>query len=51
MTIEESMGHAVTTAGQAVIFAGGTVVVAILGLAVAGIPFMTAAGIATRRSS
>jgi len=30
-----------------VIFAGGTVVIAILGLAVAGVPFMTAAGIAT----
>jgi len=47
MTIEESAGRAVATAGQAVIFAGGTVVIAILGLAVAGIPFMTAAGIAT----
>ena len=31
---------------QAVVFAGGTVVVAILGLAVAGVPFMTAGGIA-----
>jgi len=47
MTIQESAGRAVATAGQAVIFAGGTVVIAILGLAVAGIPFMTAAGIAT----
>ena len=28
------------------VFAGGTVVIAILGLAVAGVPFMTAAGIA-----
>ena len=28
------------------IFAGGTVVIAILGLAVAGVPFMTAAGVA-----
>lgn len=46
MTVEESVGRAVATAGQAVIFAGGTVVIAILGLAVAGIPFMTAAGIA-----
>ena len=45
MTIEESVGRAVATAGQAVIFAGGTVVIAILGLAVAGIPFMTAGGI------
>jgi len=46
MTVEESVGRAVATAGQAVIFAGGTVVIAILGLAVAGIPFLTAAGIA-----
>jgi putative drug exporter of the RND superfamily len=44
--VEESVGHAVATAGQAVIFAGGTVVIAILGLAVAGVPFLTAAGIA-----
>ncbi len=47
MTVAESVGRATATAGQAVIFAGGTVVIAILGLAVAGIPFMTAAGIAT----
>jgi RND superfamily putative drug exporter len=46
MSIEESVGRAVATAGQAVIFAGGTVVIAILGLAVAGVPFLTAAGIA-----
>ncbi len=47
MDVEESVGRAVATAGQAVIFAGGTVVIAILGLALAGIPFMTAAGVAT----
>jgi RND superfamily putative drug exporter len=47
MTIPEAVGRAVATAGQAVIFAGGTVVVAILGLAVSGVPFMTAAGIST----
>lgn len=46
MTVEESAGRSVATAGQSVIFAGGTVVIAILGLAVAGVPFMTAAGIA-----
>ena len=34
------------TAGRAVIFAGGIVVIAILGLAVAGVPFMTAAAVA-----
>jgi RND superfamily putative drug exporter len=45
-SIEESVGRAVATAGQSVIFAGGTVVIAILGLAVAGIPFVTTAGIA-----
>ncbi|MEO8106043.1 MAG: MMPL family transporter [Actinomycetes bacterium] len=46
MPVEESVGRAVATAGQSVIFAGGVVVIAILGLAVSGIPFMTAAGIA-----
>ena len=46
MTVEEAVGRATATAGQAVIFAGGTVVIAILGLAVAGVPFMTSAGIA-----
>jgi putative drug exporter of the RND superfamily len=46
MSVEESAGRAVATAGLAVIFAGGTVVIAILGLAVAGIPFLTAAGVA-----
>ena len=44
--VEESVGRAVETAGQVIIFAGGTVVIAILGLAVAGVPMMTAAGIA-----
>ncbi len=47
MTVPEAAGRAVATAGQAVVFAGGTVVIAILGLAVAGLPFMTAAGVAT----
>ncbi len=46
MTVPESAGRAIATAGQAVIFAGGTVVIAILGLAFAGVPFMTAAGVA-----
>ena len=46
MPVEDSVGRAVATAGQVVVFAGGTVVVAILGLAVAGVPFMTAGGIA-----
>ncbi|MFI6826530.1 MMPL family transporter [Kribbella sp. NPDC050241] len=46
VSVEESVGRAVATAGRAVLFAGGTVVVAILGLAVAGVPFMTAGGVA-----
>jgi len=46
MIVEEAVGRAVATAGQAVVFAGGTVVIAILGLAVAGIPFVTNGGIA-----
>ncbi len=44
--VADAAGRAVATAGQAVIFAGGTVVIAILGLTVAGVPFMTAAGVA-----
>jgi RND superfamily putative drug exporter len=47
LTVVDAAGRAVATAGLAVIFAGGTVVIAILGLAVAGVPFMTAAGLAT----
>ena len=46
LTVQESAGRAVATAGQAVVFAGGTVVIAILGLAVAGVPFITAGGMA-----
>jgi RND superfamily putative drug exporter len=47
MTVVESAGRATATAGQAIVFAGGTVVIAILGMGVAGIPFMTAGGLAT----
>jgi putative drug exporter of the RND superfamily len=46
MSVVESAGRAVATAGRSVVFAGGTVVIAILGLAVAGVPFMTAGGVA-----
>ncbi len=42
--IEESIGRTNATAGQAVLVAGGTVVVAILGLKLAGIPFVSALG-------
>lgn len=47
MAMNESIARSVASAGQAVLFAGGTVMIAILGLAVAGIPFMTAGGVAT----
>ncbi len=47
MDIVESVGRSVATAGQAVVFAGGTVVIAILGLGFSGVSFMTAAGVAT----
>ncbi|HET9649712.1 MAG TPA: MMPL family transporter, partial [Microlunatus sp.] len=43
---EESTARAVATAGSAVIFAGLTVMVALAGLAVAGIPFLTTMGVA-----
>ena len=43
--VAESVGRAMATAGKAVVFAGGTVVVAILGLAFAGLPFVSAAGV------
>ena len=44
--VHEAAGRAVSTAGQPVVFAGGTVVVSILGMAVAGVPFMTVGGFA-----
>jgi putative drug exporter of the RND superfamily len=46
VSVEESVGSALATAGKPVVVAGGIVVVAILGLVVAGVPFMTAGGIA-----
>ncbi|MEV0220635.1 MMPL family transporter [Streptomyces sp. NPDC050704] len=42
----EAAGRAVATAGGPVVFAGGTVVVSILGMAVANVPFMTVGGLA-----
>jgi RND superfamily putative drug exporter len=44
MDVTESIGRTNATAGQAVVVAGGTVVVAILGLQLAGIPFVSALG-------
>ncbi|ANF30347.1 transporter [Leifsonia xyli] len=43
---EESAARAVATAGSAVLFAGITVIIALAGLAVANIPFLTTMGIA-----
>ena len=44
--VEESAARANATAGGAVVFAGVTVVIAIAGLAVIGIPFVTVMGLA-----
>jgi len=44
MTVTEAAARATATAGQAVIIAGGTVVIAILGLAISGIPVVTLMG-------
>ena len=45
LSVGESIVRATTTAGRAVVVAGGTVVVSIMGLAVAGLPFLTAVGV------
>ena len=44
--VTESIARATATSGSAVVFAGLTVIIALLGLAVAGIPFLTALGVA-----
>ncbi|MFF3071077.1 MMPL family transporter [Kitasatospora sp. NPDC057904] len=46
LTPEEAAARATATAGSAVVFAGLTVVVALAGLAVAGVPFLTVMGLA-----
>jgi putative drug exporter of the RND superfamily len=46
MDSEESAGVAVGTAGNAVVFAGGTVIVALLGLYLVNIPFLSVMGTA-----
>ena len=46
MSAEESAGQALGTAGSAVVFAGATVVIALAGLSVVGIPFLTTLGLA-----
>ncbi|MFD4323381.1 MMPL family transporter [Nocardioides sp. NPDC058538] len=47
MPIRESIAHAVATSGSAIVFAGCTVVVALLALGVAGIPLVSALGYAS----
>jgi RND superfamily putative drug exporter len=42
---EESAARAIATAGSAVVFAGLTVIIALVGLFVAGIPFLTTMGL------
>ncbi|GGH36316.1 MMPL family transporter [Microbacterium album] len=46
MELEESAGRATGTAGSAVVFAGVTVLIALIGLSFANIPFLTTMGIA-----
>lgn len=43
---EESAARATGTAGSAVVFAGITVLIALIGLGIAGIPFLTTMGVA-----
>lgn len=44
--VRESIARATATSGSAVVFAGLTVIIALVGLAVARIPFLTALGVA-----
>lgn len=46
MDPEEAAGRAIGTAGSAVVFAGATVVIALAGLSVVGVPFLTSMGLA-----
>ena len=46
MEAGESVGRATATAGSAVLFAGATVVIALAGLSIVGVPFLTAMGLA-----
>ena len=45
MEVEESTAQSVATAGSAVVFAGLTVIIALVGLGVANIPFLTVMGL------
>ncbi|MEU4363358.1 MMPL family transporter [Promicromonospora sp. NPDC023987] len=46
LAVHESIARATATAGSAVVFAGLTVMIALVGLGVAGIPFLTIMGVA-----
>ncbi|MCG7426955.1 MMPL family transporter [Helcobacillus sp. ACRRO] len=45
MAVDESIGRATATSGSAVVFAGMTVVIALIGLFITGIPFLTIMGV------
>ncbi|MEV6350338.1 MMPL family transporter [Actinoplanes sp. NPDC051851] len=45
-TVEEAIARAIGTAGSAVVFAGATVIIALVGLSVVRIPFITEMGVA-----
>ncbi|MGB2765759.1 MAG: MMPL family transporter [Propionicimonas sp.] len=47
LDVEESAARAVATAGSAVVFAGLTVIIALVGLSIAGLPFLTVMGVFT----
>ena len=47
MSVEDSVAHAMATSGSAVVFAGGTVIVALLALLVARVPILGAMGYAS----
>jgi peptidoglycan hydrolase CwlO-like protein len=47
MEMEESIAHSVATSGSAIVFAGSTVVVALVSLRVAGIPLLSTLGLAS----
>ena len=46
MALRDAAAQATATAGSAVVFAGATVIIALAGLAVVGIPFLTVMGLA-----
>jgi RND superfamily putative drug exporter len=47
LSVEDAVGEAIATSGKAVVFAGGTVVIAILGLWIAGVPLIGFMGLAS----